>query len=106
MSTPRRSATSISVSPGSACTSSPFSLKAMSSWARAVSFIVLIHFLREIFDDTCDGIGRRLAEAADGRVHHRLRKVGEQRLVPPRLAHQHRRLVGADAARRALAAGL
>ena len=37
MATPRRSATSISVSPGNASTSSPFSLKAMISCARAVS---------------------------------------------------------------------
>ena len=48
----------------------------------------------------------RLAEAADRGIAHRLAQLVEQFPVPHRPLHQHRRLLGADAARRALAAAL
>ena len=52
-------------------------------------------------------IGRRLTEAADRRVHHRLRQLLHQRLRPTAaLFIRSQRLHRADAARRALAARL
>src|SRR4029453_13739478 len=109
MATPRRSATSISVSPANASTCSPFSLKAMISCARTASgaFIgLLIYLVRKVFDHAGDRVGRSLAEPADRGIDHRPRQLGETRLVPARRLHQRHRFLGADAARRALPARL
>src|SRR4029450_4268521 len=62
--------------------------------------------LREVLDDRQRRVRRRLAEAADRRVDHRLRQLLQERLIPSALLHQLERLDRADAARRALAARL
>src|SRR6266481_4205474 len=49
-------------------------------------------------------LGVRLAEAADRRIAHRLAQFVQQLPVPDRPFHQQCRLLGADPARRALAA--
>ena len=58
----------------------------------------------KVADHAGDGVGRRLPEPADRRVGHRPRQFVEQRQIPCRLLEQPDRLLGADAARRALAA--
>src|SRR5437763_2131783 len=60
--------------------------------------------LRKILDDARNRIGRRLAETADRRVRHRLRKLAQQRHVPRWLREERNGLLGADPAWRALAA--
>src|SRR5947209_1832519 len=62
-------------------------------------------FLREVLDDGESRIRRRLAEPADGRIHHRLRQLGQERLVPRGTLHELERLDGSDATGRALTAG-
>src|SRR3546814_20877299 len=80
----------------------------ISDWSSDVcsSDLPLLQLLREVLEDRHQGIGRRLAEAADRGVAHDLRQLLEQRRVPGLLAHQLHRLLGAVAAGRALAAGL
>src|SRR5258706_12396203 len=91
-------------------TSLPFSLNSTGIAAYSCLLIAVIVYLvsfdlvREMFDHTAHGVGRRLAEPAYGCVSHRAGKFLEQRLIPPRRLHQVQRLGGADAARRALAA--
>ncbi len=70
---------------------------------------LLVHYSTsagKVFQHGEHRIGRRLAQAADRRVHHRLRQLLQERGVPPLRLHQLERLDGADPARRALAARL
>src|SRR5689334_1673765 len=106
MSTPWRLAAWMMVSPASALTVSPFSLKSMVSVFPTGSFIFMSDLVREVLHDAADGIGRRLAQAADGCIGHGDVQVLQQRLVPLRRFHEMRGLRGADAARRALPARL
>src|SRR5689334_2986683 len=106
MSTPWRAAAWMMVSPAKAEIVSPFSLKSIVSALAARSFSFISDLVRKMLGDAADRIGRRLPQAADRRVGHGDRELLQERLVPlPRL-HQARRLRGADAARRALAARL
>src|SRR6266850_7963463 len=63
-------------------------------------------FLREVLDDSQRRVWRRLSQPADRRVHHGLRQLLQQRLVPAGPFHERESLCRADAARRALAARL
>src|SRR4051812_27856439 len=63
-------------------------------------------FLGEIFNHASERIRGRLAQPADRRVAHRLAQFSEQLPVPHALLHQQRRLLGTDAAWRALPAAL
>src|SRR5213075_1958706 len=109
MVTPCFLAVSMIFSSGRPITVWPLSLNSMgimaSCWVVTRS-IWLLHLLREISHHRQRGVGRRLPKAADRGVHHRLRQLFQQRLVPLALFHEDQRLGGADAARRALAAGL
>src|SRR6185295_16648087 len=93
------------VSPANAEMVSPFSLNSIVS-APTGSFIFISDLVREMLRDAANRIGRRLAEAADRGVGHRDRQLFQQSRVPPGRFHQVRGLGGADAAGRALAAGL
>src|SRR5258706_15876877 len=104
MSTPWRLAAWMMVSPACAEMVSPFSLNSMASALPTGSFIFMSDLAREMLRDAADRVGRGLAEAADRRVGHRDREFLEERLVPLLRFHQLRRLGGADAAGRALAA--
>src|SRR4051812_38715143 len=85
-------------SPWMAGTSTPSSLKATSGRSG--------DFMGEVLLDAANGVGRGLAEAADRRVAHHLRQVGEGGVVPARCFHQRSGLFGADTAWRALPAAL
>src|SRR5580765_6889068 len=61
--------------------------------------------VREILHHAGDRIGRRLAQAADRGIGHRLRELVQERSVPARAREQTHRLLGANPARRALSAG-
>ena len=63
------------------------------------------HLFGEIAQHQIEGVGRGLAQTADGGVAHHLRQLGQQRRVPHRLRHQRSGLGRAHAAGRALAAG-
>src|SRR5687768_14189319 len=106
MSTPWRAAAWMIVSPAKAEMVSPFSLKSMVSAVAASSFIFISDLVRKVLRDAANGIGGGLPEAADGGIGHRDRQLFQQLAVPPGLLHQVRGLHGADAAGRALAAGL
>src|SRR5512138_705386 len=56
------------------------------------------YFLREVPHHGQRRIRRRLSQATDRSVHHGLRKLLEQRLVPFARFHERQRLGGADAA--------
>src|SRR5205085_1179692 len=58
----------------------------------------------EMLHDHLDRVHRGLSQPADRRIGHDPRQLGEHILVPARLVHQHDSLLGADPARRALAA--
>src|SRR6185436_16161841 len=107
--TPCFLAVSMIFSSGRPITVCPLSLNSMgiiaSCWVVTRS-IWLLHLLREIPHHRQRGIGRRLPKAANRGIHHRLRQLFQQRLVPLALLHEDHRLGGADAARHALAAGL
>src|SRR5450631_4388955 len=94
------------VSPAKAEMVSPFSLNSIVSAFAASSFIFMSHLVREMLRDAANRVGRGLAEAADGRIRHRDRKLLEKRRVPLRGFHEMRGLRGAHAARRALSARL
>ena len=68
--------------------------------------MTLFELLGEIAQRAAQGIRRCLAQPAYGSVFHRAREIFEQRLIPRRLLHQHRRFRGADTAGRALTATL
>src|SRR5216683_2266552 len=92
----------------------PFSVNSTAFAAAAVPALAastatgppLLDFLWKVLDDRERWVRRRLSEAADRRVSHRLRQLLQQRLVPGRPLHELERLDRANAARRALAAGL
>src|SRR5271155_3874581 len=102
------------VSPAGASTSRPSRVNLMgclvSLMASPAMFLPAskgrIELLGEVFKHAQQWIGRCLAEAADRSVAHGGGKLGQQRLVPRPRRHQHRRLLGAGPARRALAAAL
>src|SRR5579862_1166805 len=107
MSTPCRLAAWMMVSPAKAETVSPFSLNSMTSVPTGGSFIFIVsNLVRKMLRDASNRVRRRLSQAADGCVRHRHRKFLEKFLVPLGGLHQARGLRRADAARRALAAGL
>src|SRR5689334_21324343 len=107
MSVPWRLAAWMIVSPAKALIVSPFSLNSMVSALAASSFIFMpSNLVRKVLDHAADGIRRRLAQAADRRVRHRDGELFQQLAIPFRPLHQHRGLLRARAARRALAAGL
>src|SRR5882724_1258078 len=64
------------------------------------------YLVRKVFHHGEHRVGRRLPQAAYGCVHHRLGKFPQQRLVPGLFFDQPEGLRGADAAGRALTAGL
>src|SRR3954452_24702666 len=86
------------VSPWMAWTSTPSSLKATSGRSG--------DFMGKVLLDAANGVGCGLAQAADRRVAHHLRQVGEGGVVPAWRVHQRSGLLGADTAGRALAAAL
>src|SRR5581483_3644871 len=109
MSTPWRFAAWMIVSPGIAETCSPFKVNGIALCSSsAMSFMVVSSrdLVREILDHALDRIRRRLVEAADGSIGHRLRQLVQERLIPFRRLQQLNGLRRADAARRALAARL
>ena len=59
----------------------------------------------EVFQDSDEGVGSRLAEAANRGVAHGVRQFCQQTCIPRPLRHQLDRLLAADPAGRALAAG-
>src|ERR1700692_3616771 len=111
---PSRSAISRMVSVLGPVTSRPLSVNvtvAASNCARSARVMAFIgypsgNFVRKILHDAIHGVRRRLTQAANRGVAHHLRQIREQRLVPLVVRNQDVRLGGADAARRALAAGL
>src|SRR6476659_6275815 len=105
MSMPWRFAVWISVSPANASTPRPFSVIAIVwSWGRAL--MLFSDLVREVLDDAAQGIRRGLTEPADRRVGHRDRQFFEQVAIPVVPLDHAGRLLGADPARRALAARL
>src|SRR5688572_29383230 len=108
---PSASAVSMMLRSARAATDFPFSVNVTSLASSAVlvwcirdSSFPLLDFLGEILQHGQLRIGRGLAETADRGVHHRLRQLLQQRLVPVLLAHQAERFLGAHAAGGALAA--
>src|SRR3546814_3759424 len=63
------------------------------------------HLLREMLEHGQQRVRRRLTEAADRGVAHRSAEIAQQALVPAVAPHQLDRLLAANAAGRALAAG-
>src|SRR6185295_15574883 len=66
----------------------------------------LTYLVGKVFHDAQRRVRRRLTQAADRGVHHGLRELLKQRLVPLARLHEPERLGGAYAAGGALAAGL
>src|SRR5258706_14537561 len=90
----------------------PFSLNStgiVAAWAVLIRSIACLqpsrYLARKVFHHRKHRVGRRLPQPAYGCVHHRLGKFLKQRLVPLLFFYELERLGGADAARRALAAG-
>src|SRR5690348_16958835 len=106
MSVPWRFAAWMIVSPANAEIVSPFSLNSMVSALPASSFIFMSDLVRAVFGDAADRVGGGLSEAADRRIGHRDGQLFQQRRIPLLRLHEARRLRGAHAARRALAARL
>src|ERR1041384_397976 len=100
--TPCFLAVSMIFSSGRPITVCPLSLNSMGIIASCcvVTRSISLHLLREVAHHGQRGIGRRLPEAADRGVHHRLRQLFQQRLVPLARFHQRQRLRRADAAGR------
>src|SRR4029079_9319740 len=63
-------------------------------------------FVGEEFKNAQQRVRRGLAKAADRRITHQRRELGEQRRIPRPAFHQLGGLLAADAAGRALAAAL
>src|SRR5579885_165725 len=112
MYTPARSAAWRMVSPGRASMFLPSSVKGtVRGLPRYCGFAAMLlsaslEFLRKIFYRTSQGVGRRLAQTADGGVDYHLRELLQQIEVPVLPLHQFHRLGGAHPAGRALATGL
>src|SRR6516225_8288927 len=102
------------VSPAGASTSRPSRVNLMgrlvSLMASPAVFLPAsegrLELLGKVFEHAQQRIWSRLAEAANRGVAHRRGKLSEERLVPRPRRHQHRSLLGADPAWRALAAAL
>src|SRR6266853_479511 len=91
----------------------PFNLNSMGSVAACAVLMRSIDYLqpsrdliREVFHHGKHRVGSGLPQPAYGCVHHRLGKFLQQRLVPFRLLDEPEGLGCADAAGRALSAGL
>src|SRR5580692_4707404 len=110
---PRRCATAQMVSPGRASTGCPSSSKMIPGLAWTLMTNLLCRDppgrweqLREEANDAREGIGGSLTQTANGRIPHALGQLAQELRIPHFLLHQHARLLRADAARCALAAGL
>src|SRR3970040_373212 len=105
---PWRSATCQMVSPGRASTSLPLRVNLIESLIVLSRNPALLtnNVLAEMFQHHFQRVGGGLAEAANRGVGHGAAELLQESLVPNLLRHQLRRLLGADPARRALAAAL